>query len=501
MTQGLTPQGRFDAGGLSPLLRESVRRLAMGRLDIVGPGGTRHVWFESGHARAVVSDDEDEKLGRWLARRGVLDASRMAIALLRQPDGVRFGTFLVQENLLQPDALTRELEALSVAIVSRMLLEPGEWKFADGDTLPIDAVSLAMTTGSLLAAAVRELPDDADLQTLIGGEAYVWTAQDALLLYQQLRLTPQEGYLLSRVDGTSTVKQLQRLVPMPGVEFARALAALAVTGLVEIRVESALKPLAPADVTPPPEPALEEAEELQYSANEQREYAEVIKLAAEIRHRDHYRRFGLSPGATQDQVHSRYLEFAKLYHPDRAREPHLASLRNELAEIYSALQEAYDTLGHAERRARYEKTVGASHKGDTSKEEERRRAARGAVVDANVARAKELLRAGDVGMAVQLLDQAARLNPTAETLLLLARAEFKNPMWSQRALDHLKHAVALAPEYTEAWLELANFWATRNQEARQRQCLEHILEFEPGNEDVRAALSSLKRPKVLRRRS
>ena len=216
MTQGLTPQGRFDAGGLSPLLRESVRRLALGRLDIVGPGGTRHVWFESGHARAVVSDDEDEKLGRWLARRGVLDASRMAIALLRQPDGVRFGTFLVQENLLKPDALTRELEALSVAIVSRMLLEPGEWKFADGDTLPIDAVSLAMTTGSLLAAAVRELPDDADLQTLIGGEAYVWTAQDALLLYQQLRLTPQEGYLLSRVDGTSTVKQLQRVAPMPG---------------------------------------------------------------------------------------------------------------------------------------------------------------------------------------------------------------------------------------------------------------------------------------------
>ncbi len=104
-------------------------------------------------------------------------------------------------------------------------------------------------------------------------------------------------------------------------------------------------------------------------------------------------------------------------------------------------------------------------------------------------------------MAVQLLDQAARLDPTAETLLLLARAEFKNPMWSQRALDHLKHAVALAPEFTEAWLELANFWATRNKEDRQRQCLERILEYEPANEDVRAALASLKRPKLLRRRS
>ena len=501
MTQGLIPKGRFDAGGLPSLLRDVVRRLAVGRLDIAGGGETRHIWFETGQARAVASDAEDEKLGKWLVNRGALDASRMAIALLRQPDGVRFGAFLVQEGLLSPEALTKELEALSVGIVSHMLMEAGEWKYFDGEKLPVDAVSLDMTTASLLAAAVREVPDEADLRKLVGGDGFVWTAQDAILLYQQLRLTPQEGYLLSRVDGTSTVAQLQRLAPMPPVEYIRALAALAVTGLLEIRPASAVKPLAPAEVDRPAEPEPEAEEALQYSAQEQREYAEVIKLAAEIRHRDYYRRLGLSPGATQDQIHSRYLEFVKLYHPDRAREPHLTSLRNELGEIYSALQEAYETLGHGERRTRYEKTLATTHNVDTFQAEERRRSARTEVVDANVNRARELLRAGDVGMAVQLLDQAARLNPTAETLLLLARAEFKNPMWSQRALDHLKHSVALAPEYTDAWLELANFWATRNQEDRQRQCLERILEFEPANEDVRAALSSLKRPKILRRRS
>ncbi len=501
MTQGLIPKGRFDAAGLPSLLRDVVRRLAVGRLDIVGPSETRHIWFETGQARAVASDAEDEKLGKWLVKRGVLDASRMAIALLRQPDGVRFGAFLVQEGLLGPEALTKELEALSVGIVSHMLLEPGEWKYFDGERLPVDAVCLDMTTASLLAAAVRELPDEADLRRLVGGDGFVWTAQDAILLYQQLRLTPQEGYLLSRVDGTSTVTQLQRIAPMPPGEYLRALAALAVTGLLEIRQNSAVRPLAHAEVETPAEPKAEAEEALQYSVQEQREYAEVIKLAAEIRHRDYYKRFGLSPGATQDQIHSRYLEFVKLYHPDRARETHLTSLRNELGEIYSALQEAYETLGHTEQRTRYEKTLATSHDIDTYQAEERRRSARSAVVDANVNRARELLRAGDVGMAVQLLDQAARLNPTAETLLLLARAEFKNPMWSQRALDHLKHAVALAPEFTEAWLELANFWATRKQEDRQRQCLERILDYEPANEDVRAALASLKRPKILRRRS
>ena len=493
--------GWFEVGGLPPLVRELVRRLAIGRLDVKNSEGVRHLWFEAGQVSAVASDLEDEKLVKWLVSRGTLEAYRMAIMLLRQPDGVRFGAFLVQEGLLTPDALTKELETLSVEIVSHMLLAPGDYAFLEGERLPIDAASLGMTTASLLAAAVRAVHEQTHLERLADGDGFVWTSQDALLMYQKVQLTPQEGYVLSRVDGTSTVPQLRRLAPMPRGEFTRALAVLAVTGLLEIRPASATKPLAPTVVEAQPEARPDAEEALQYTPAQQREYADVIKLAGEIRHRDYYRRFGLSPGATQDQVHSRYLDFVKLYHPDRAREPHLLSLRSELAEIYSGLQEAYQTLGHPESRARYEKTLSTSHGVDAYKEEERRRAALRSLVDANLNRARELLRAGDVGMAVQLLDQAARLNPTAETLVWLARAEFKNPMWSQRALDHLKHAVALDPECTQAWLELANFWATRNKIDHQRQCLEKILEYDPDNVDVKAGLSSLKRRKILRKRS
>ena len=492
--------GRFLAGGLPPLLRELYRLLVSGRLDVASGGADRHLWFEAGQVRAVVSEVEDQKLGKWLVGRGVLDDSRMALSLLRQPEGVRFGAFLVQEGVLDPKALEQELEALSVAIVAHLLLEPGEYRFAEDEKLPMDAASIGMTTASLLAAAVRAISNEAAVKGLIDATGYVWTAQDALLLYQKVQLTPQEGYLLSRVDGTSTALQLQRLAPMPGGDFSKALAALLVAGVLEMRESSSARPLAPTKVVTVPEPPAEEG--LQYTAQQQREYSDVLRLANEIRHKDYYRRLGLSPGATQDQIHSRFLEFAKLYHPDRAREEHLLSLRNELAEIYSAVQEAYDTLGNPDKRAGYEVTLRdspATHI-DAYKEEQRRRAARGALVDANVSRAKELARAGDVGMAVHLLDQAVRLNPNAEALLFLARLEFKNPMWSQRALDHLKHAVALAPDFTEAWLELANFWGTRNKPDRQRQCLEKILEYDPHNEDVKATLAALKRQKVSRRR-
>jgi hypothetical protein len=497
----VTQTGQFVAGGLPALVRDFVRQLASGRLEVTGPAATRYIWFEAGQIRAVVSHREEEKLGKWLVIRGVLEENRMALSLLRQPEGVRFGAFLVQEGHLKVLVLERELVALSTAILSRMLLEPGDFKFDAGEKLPMDAASINVTTASLLAAAVRTMKSEETVKQLIPDlNKYVWTAQDPLLLHQQLHLTSHEGYLLSRVNGTSTASQLQRLVPLPGGGFYRALAVLLVAGVLELRDTFPARPLEPAKVEAQPKASEEDL----YTAEEKREYENVVKLAAEIKYKDLYARLETSSGATQDEIHSRYLELVKLYHPDRARHEHLRSLRNELAAIYSAVQEAYETLGKPEQRGRYEKGLLAPReeekKKETSQQEARRRIARAAVVDANIHRATQLVRAGDIGQAVRLLDQAVHLQARPEALLFLARLEFKNPMWNQRALDHLKHAVALAPQLTEAWLELANFWGTRNKVDNQVACLERVREYDPTNDDVLATLEALKKKKSSRKK-
>lgn len=492
--------GQFVAGGLPALVRDLVRQLASGRLEVTGPAATRYLWFEAGQIRAVVSHREDEKLGNWLVIRGVIEENRMALSLLRQPEGVRFGAFLVQQGHVKVQVLERELEALSTAILSQMLFEPGDFKFDASEKLPMDAASINMTTASLLAAAVRTMKNEEMVQQLIPDlNKYVWTAQDPLLLHQQLHLTSHEGYLLSRVDGTSTASQLQRLAPLPGGGFHRALAALLVAGVLELRDNFPARPLQPTKV----EAAPTASEEDLYTPQQQREYEDVVRLADEIKHKELYARLEISSGATQDQIHASYLELVKLYHPDRAREAHLRSLRSELATIYSAVQQAYETLRNPEQRGRYEKGLLAPPeevKKETSREEARRQSARAAVVDANLNRAMELVRAGDIGHAVQMLDQAIRIKPRPDALLFLARLEFKNPMWSQRALDHLKHAVALAPNFTEAWLELANFWGTRNKPDRQIPCLERVLEYDPTNDDVLATLEALKKRKSSRKK-
>ena len=94
-----------------------MHRRATGRLDVVAGGDRRQLWFLDGAVVAVISDAEDEKLGAWLVARGLLEPARMALSLLRQPDGVRYGAFLVREGAIDVDRLAAALEALAVSIV------------------------------------------------------------------------------------------------------------------------------------------------------------------------------------------------------------------------------------------------------------------------------------------------------------------------------------------------------------------------------------------------
>jgi tetratricopeptide (TPR) repeat protein len=100
--------------------------------------------------------------------------------------------------------------------------------------------------------------------------------------------------------------------------------------------------------------------------------------------------------------------------------------------------------------------------------------------------AELLIRAGDLGGALPLLEEAVRFDPQPETLLTLARLELKNPMWGQRALSHLRLAVTLDPQLTAAWLELARFWLHRRQIQKAKACVEKVLEYDPANSEALA---------------
>jgi hypothetical protein len=574
-------EGLVRDNGFPELLRGLVRELAVGRLEITRESITRRLWLEEGQVRAVVSDLEAEKLGAWLVARGKLQGSQMAVALLRQPEGVRFGTFLVQEGLLELEELIAELGALAMKIVSRLLFDRASFAFIPGERLPRDAASLELTTASLLMGAVRVTDDPAPFLAVIQPQAYLWPAQDAILEYQSVRLTPQEGYLLSRIDGQTTVTTLGRLVPIPGNAVTMALTGMVIAGVAEVhsepmprredgggphspaaRVAAAqasllqtrsasasqqgapqppaatpvparsgatprpavapgpLRPAAGVSSSPPkpvapsvpvPESPVFELEVdgydfheiappapdhgLEFTPEQVREHAEVLELARRCRQLDPYTRLGLPPQAKQDVVLPRFRELIRQFHPDRTEEPHLKMLRRELAEISAALVEALDQITAINKSSGPVVLGQGPVKSESTSDEVRRQQ-----VHDKVNQARRLLRQGDATQAAELLDQAVRLAPDPKTLLFLAKVEFHNPIWVQRGLDRLRHAVSMDPQFTEGWLELANYWGTRGQIDKQRQCLEKILAYDPKNEDVRNTLNAISVARPTRRR-
>ncbi len=485
-------EGTIGAGEFPPVLRSLVAGLKDGRLEVTTGGVRRSLWLDAGQVRAVVSELEDEKLGNWLVGQRVLDPGAMAVALLQQPEGVRFGTYLVQKGFLELPRLQEELESLAVTIVSRLILPASSYAFHPNERLPLDTATLEMSTASLIVAAVRKVEDVAALDNLIEPLHYLRTVEDAVLRFQHVTLNPHEAYLLSRIDGTRTAVQLRRVAPLPEAEFTRSLVALLAAGLVESTLAPAAKPTYYAAARSQPTNG---NGAIQFSAREQREHEEVLRLASEIGRRDYYERLGVGPDANEEQLRHRYLERARRFHPDRSQEAHLRLLRRELASIQAALREAYETLSNPARRAAYDeqRRLRREQRGDPSSDDRERIKAQLEVARANVVRAQEAIRVGDVGLAVQLLDQAVRFNPEPESLFQLARLEFKNPMWTQRGLDHLRQAVTISPTFTAAWLELAHFWTQRGRPDRARQCLERILAYDPSNSVAQAELAALKK--------
>jgi len=487
-------EGRFIAGGFAGLLRSFNAAAAAGRLDVAAERAACALFLNGGKVDAIAADEERFKLGSWLSARGAVEPGRVALALLKQPPDVPFGEFLVRDRAIDGSRLAEELQLRAAAMIGLLLFTAGTYRFREGEA-PTGGRSVAMSLDptALLLAAARGADDSRLAVVAANGGARLKVDAEALESARGALLSPQEAFLLSRIDGKVTPEGLRHLVPMSEPDVSRALGVLILAGLAElaaggeapaadVRAHAGAPEHDPAPTRPPQEP----------SELEDRQRRDVHRLAHDIGSRDYYRRLGLSRGATQDQVHQRFREMSLLYATDQAGPQRQPTLRTDLEKIQTALVEAYRTLTDPQQRSKYDDFLRSGGQSDGGSGEfqarDRQASARRQLVEANQKRVKELVRLGQYGEAIQLLEQAARLDPQPETLLELARLELRNPMWSQRALDRLRLALSIDARFTDGWIELATFWGKRKKKDRQRECLRRILEYDPENVQVQRAL-------------
>jgi hypothetical protein len=448
----------------------------------------REIVFVNGEIRAARSEAEEEKLGKWLVERERISEDDRALTLLSQggADSPPLGHLLVTRGCIEQDTLEEELQELTLTIISRAAAHSaGECDFLDGhssdqpDTLP------DLFTKKIILIAARAFGDTAAKKQTVGElNRTVWIASDLEHLLDDYNLTPTEGFLLSRLDGSISISDLFQVSALPTEQAIATLYSLLVSGVVEVGdPDSSGRP------EEPPKPralhAVDAVDESSLTDKQKQERQTIIRLADEVTQVDHYRALSLRPGTPPDDVTKAWNKAQRRYDPSRSSEGHLRDLGAQMQAILGRAREAHVVLSTVRDRRRYDRILqevekerrilSGEDKGETDAK------VRSAIVEANLKRADELIHDGELYLAIQLLEQACALDPRPAELVKLSRLLLRNPLWTNRALSCMRRAIQIDPNHVDAWLELASFWRRRRNPERERKALEKALAADPAS--------------------
>jgi serine/threonine protein kinase/tetratricopeptide (TPR) repeat protein len=400
---------RSDPSGIFRLLREIYTGGKSGHLHFLVGQTRKSIRILKGQVIHGTSDVEGEHLGDILVRYGLLDQAdreRAVAVVLRERR--RLGVVLSELGILGRDKVEEAVGLHVREILFSALDAPGvSFSFEEVAESALEAdLVCPLSTGEVILEATRRIQDPELVKRILGDtERRLVLSSDPMLRAQRISLTPTDGFVLSRIDGTLSAREVMKLVSLPSEDVERSLFSLLCTGVVgyapettgarkravDVRtppprsfgssvtpppfrvgdVRAPLPPrLTPTPPTPtppqvaPPPPAAEQSRINAADTGEQRKGARgrsveeirqlILELHANLK-RDHFEILGLGRSATEADVKEAYAGFARVLHPDACQDPRLADLRDERNQVFARLSQAYETLRDPESRARYEK--------------------------------------------------------------------------------------------------------------------------------------------------
>lgn len=451
-------------------------------MTLTRSGEVRRLFFEKGELKTATSSRETQKIGSFLKRRGRISEEDLAWALgeIARQGRARFGQALVERGLLPKSAIDSEMKRLVEEIVlSAFEWDSGDYRFEPSSAVLDPDIALTLSTAAIIVEGIRRLPDASPVfrERLSGGSGVLRLARDPMSRYQYLPLTPQEAYVLSRVDGVLDVDSLLAIAGSSRAAAAKTIYALLSCGLVEWRTDGTQRretagSVATLNVEVSSEPPQRTTGHVEMVRNTWRR----------IDWLSHYDLLGVAHDASDDEVRRAYLDRSRLFHPDLRHRPDLAGLEKELTAVFGRLREAHDTLVNPVARAEYDRGLeeapaATPEDADRDPEAGRQLAAR------NFARAMELIDAKDYFPAVELLREAIRFAPDkADYRFRLGEVELKNAKWVERGLESLKEAVRLAPSRGDFLRETARALALHGHKRDAETYARHANQVEPGPE-------------------
>jgi curved DNA-binding protein CbpA len=420
-------QGGLGQGVLPGVLRELYVGRRTGMLNVTKGQERRSIRFQRGHIVHAESDRPEDHLGETLVRLGLLAPAQLERATAEvRASGRRLGAVLVEQGVLSAEQLDDALAIHVREILLRLFTwTEGDYAFADEPEAPQPAAPSKLSTGEMILEAVRSVEDPGVVRYALGDtDRVLGLSSDPLLRFQKIALTPVDGFLLSRIDGTLSAREVIEMAPVSQEDAERSLFGLLCTGIAEYlqvppkqrrptlkekltgrfkrldlggqkqsppasgAAPSGKPPAAPPPSTPQPTQSpdgkrrltvrferLFAEEALKASAQAgaasaapaaptapavEERRKEIETLHAGLKSMNHFEVLGIPRASTEKQVKEAYFRLARLYHPDTQHDPALADLAGSIEAIFIRLGQAYETLRNTRSRGSYEERLGPS---------------------------------------------------------------------------------------------------------------------------------------------
>lgn len=508
-------QGNLEKQQLPKIIRSINHDAVSGILQLSRNNINKQIYFGQGSMVFASSDYRADRLGEFLVRNGKLTRTHLDIASDKVfSTGNRLGETMVSMGLMsQQEMIARVDEQVRSIIYSLFVWDRGEYRFESKEKPIAHELEMSFPTFSTILEGVRRVQDPVVIQRALGSlDRVVNHRKNPAMLPDAVILNPEESYVLSRVDGQSSVAEIVSISPIEEIKTLRCLYGLLSVGVLELGNKS--RELAPSpklsfnSPLPHQSPSRSEKKVAPTAADgspeEQWIRQDIANKCSALASGTYYDWLEVRRTATTDDVKKAYRTMIKTYHPDRLYSQSLENLHGSLEEIITKTTNAYEVLVDSVARKRYDNSLrteaprgedlspreqpAPAVKEDSAEDVSRKTAKR------HYKEAKKHYANGDYHMTAELMDVCLRLDPDNTSFhKLQAQALAKNPNWNKDAQEHFQKVLSEDPSDAEALVGLAEIYEAAGLVRKSERLYFRALGLDPENEELRERLAKKNR--------
>ena len=498
-------QTEFSSQTLAEIFRDIFQSEKSGALHLSSKGCEKRIYFDRGMILLAESDAPDEDLGPRLVSEGKISSGALAEASRNVTEPKDLAQVLVNRGLIGKETLCHTVNYLIEKVVRSVFKwDGGKAWFSEGWLLQEIFESDVISTFGVILKGISGMSGFAQISVAMKSqEGALATAGPVTVPMEQLALTPSHGFLLSRIDGKLSIREILSTLPEDEEQEAcRFLYGLLIMGVLKFDPPVCDGPFSVSLFIR--EHADQAAREIEQDQDIRTEYQRILECTSPMAV------LQVENDADRDTVERSYIHAKERYVRDRILSRVRESLKSEISIIENRLLESYLALvqhqDHEARRraseATQERVMETVSADDLLVRVEMDKTKTKIVLEANskqaelhFSKARKAMREGDFHSAIQYCKLAITYNEEDDRYYyLLAECQEMNPAsrWQRMAEKNYIMATERNPWKPEYWITLGQFYKKRGLSLRAKKQFEKALEIAPSHETAQEELADLK---------